>query len=464
MTALKYTDPLAVYFYRRLDRLISRAYLYDLFTYQEWSPLDLTTPQYEQLTRKGVIPFPTPMEDNKLIVVKGPGKAAPVYAYVQKVKEESFLHYLKPVVVGEPLIHPRQTVELVDDLIANYTAKEKIITTFGRVTFNQVVLVEVFGNKIPYMNRNIDPGTRGDLSRKVAKLCLDKEITVAQARQYLDHAYHLGTPTEIATPAMTERSLTTHPDVPKVREAFIKANRDRLTDPAVFAELEKKLIALDMEWLKGDPALRFYYPLDAKRSINLQRRTMFLFGGGIEALDHPFDVIEGALVDGWQKREIVTYANQTRRASYFRGVETQKGGAGTKMIQRIFQDAKIVEPDCGTRRGLRRVITERIAKKTFRKVWENGQWVDYTPFDFAKIIGKTVVMRSPMYCNSKNGGYCQACMGGIISALGLTGLGPQAITITATFMNLAMKNMHGSTVDVMEIGPLDQYFITQQGA
>ena len=334
-------------------------------------------------------------------------------------------------------------------------------TTVGRLIINQIMLVEPFGDKFPYINRvvNLD---KGDIVKDVNKALMNDEITVEAYKKFLDNVYFITHFTELCCPCLNEKAITTDPNLAKKKQELLKKYEGQLDDPLVIAKIEDELIAMDKNYMKGDTAMRFYTPLGGK-SFDLWRKKLYIAVGGIEAFDKDtskYEFLQNSLEEGQRLEDLPKYGNESRKGSYQRGHETRNGGALTKYIIRAFHDSRVQEDDCGTNKGLKIDFKQHDIKKYIgRFINLDGKWTEITNDNINKIPLKTYTMRSPMYCQCKKNGYCYKCMGSVFASLDIEQLAMSVVDISTTFMNAAMKNMHGSKLALFNIESLDQFVL-----
>lgn len=336
---------------------------------------------------------------------------------------------------------------------------EPIETTVGRFLLN-VLLVELpFKGKIKYINEaGFD---LGGLEKQISEKLMNNEVEVKAYKEYVDNLFFIGHFTELCVPNYSRASLTTAPDMGKLKQELLTKYAGRLTDPEVISEIEATLIAADKAYLKDDVSMRFYKPLGGK-PFNVARKKMYLTVGGIEAFSKDsgkYNFIKNSLAEGWDVNALPVYANEIRKGSYNRGHETQLGGAQTKYIVRVFQDLVLSEEDCGSNKGLVIDFAVHDPKKFIgRFIRVNGKWVEITREDLSKYVGKQYVMRSPMFCRSQHG-LCKTCAGKVFSKLDSKHLSMYIVDISSTFTTMALKLMHGSKLEMVDLGDLDQYLV-----
>lgn len=353
------------------------------------------------------------------------------------------------------------TLDVTPDDIPNVT--EPITTTVGRIIFNQLVFVDPFGKIFPFWNKPVNLG-KGDVTKIVNQALLDKKITVDNYKICLDRLFYLGHFTELCTPGFTEKSITTSDEIKTKKQELYSKYKDTLNDPQTISKIEDELIAIDKAYMKGDNSNRLYTPLGGK-SFDLYRKKLYITVGGIEAFSKDsskFEFLRNSLEDGLRVEDLSVYGNESRKGSYQRGHETQKGGYLTKLVIRAFHDSGVTTDDCGTKRG---VLIDfnlvPIEKFIGRYILLQNKWVEITN-SVAKTLPKDhpYLMRSPMYCQCKNG-FCYKCVGKLFAELDVKQLSLTEVDITTTFMLASMKNMHGSKLELVELQPntLDQYVL-----
>lgn len=356
--------------------------------------------------------------------------------------------YLPPFVVEEQFT-------LSPGMIANYTAEKSVITDVGKFIVNQLVLADPFGDLIPYQNTVIIPDKLDDM---VAEGILNKKITRAMYNKYMANGYWFGEDGSLTTQAWSERSLITDPAIAKRKAELLKQYQDHLNDPIILAKIEKELIDMDKAWLKGDPSEPFFKACGSK-VWNEQRKKFFIMigmGSGFSKKDKSVTFIPRSLGEGIEAQDIANIGNDVRRGSYGRGKETAKGGAETKFLLRIFQVVKITEDDCVTHRGNPVEITEFNYKSYIERYTTDGTIL--TEEVLKASIGKTLIIRSPMYCETK-GGFCAKCCGEFLRRLDMKVVGVQALGVSQGFVSSSMKKLHVSSLPSTDIKDLSAFIV-----
>ena len=338
--------------------------------------------------------------------------------------------------------------------IDNYQGPD-CVTDVGKFLVNQVVLVDPFGSKIPYINARISPG---DTDEKVAKMITRGEIGREEYNKYMMNGYWFGSDAGITTVTMTEKAMVTDPEVAKRRKELLEKHKHELDDPQVTVAIEQELIAMDKDWIKHDDSYAFY-DSDGGKVFKEQRKKMHLmFGTGV-AFDkdaNKYTFYEKPLSDGWDPKSISICANDTRRGSYGRGIDTAKGGEQTKFLLRVFQEVLITEDDCKAKTGIKVVLNENIASQYFGRYLMSG--VVLSKENYKEYLGKEVEIRSPMHCKTV-GGFCYRCCGKTMKDVGMRAIGMQAIRISSKFTSVSMKAIHASSASSTTIKGFTRFLV-----
>lgn len=324
---------------------------------------------------------------------------------------------------------------------------ETVESTYGDILFNWRVLVYAFGSKFPYM---VGPISVSAIERKLAKIMKDdplpdeesddSQIYIRDYLRFAQAACDLAGFTQLFVPTATAKSLQTDPNVLAVRTKLLEENKDRLHDPAVVAEIQNKLVAMDKAWLKGDPSEGFF---TGEKVWNTARKRMFLIHGPEAGFDEGgnAELVVNSLNEGWDINKLPAMINSLRAGSYYRGKLTALGGESVKFFLRIFQNTYISEEDCGTTLTLKKIVDENSDTLigTYR-VTKNGlQLLDAEIL--ATLKGQYIEARTPQYCKTGASDFCKKCMGAHNSENPL-GLGSSASDVGSTFMSVMMASAH----------------------
>ena len=347
----------------------------------------------------------------------------------------------------QPLYSRNEKVKLPAGTIGNLN--EELTTTYQIAILNAILLADTLGDKIPYRNDRFTPkwldGVLEDGLRS-------KEITVDEFKRVMKAVGFISFVSEINVPTTTIELLRSSPEVKKLRDELVAKYADQLDDPVVVAEIDAAIVAKLKEELKGSPAEGFY--VKGKQIDKVRKMTHGMIGG-FTKLDDPGKVntITRSLDEGWTAADIPALVNQLRAGSYDRGKETQVGGEFFNFSTRLFQNLKIVETDCGTKVGLPVVIDKDI-KDEFVSRYIVGRKTPLTAEDLKGLVGKEIILRDPATCISKNGNYCEVCLGDTV-AKSKIGLGPQLNGVSNALLSISLASFHGKELKTEKYDPLD---------
>lgn len=342
---------------------------------------------------------------------------------------------------------------------AAVNCKAKMTTTVGRFLLNYLLIEEPFGDPdLPYQNSVINLKM---IEPPIARGLLDGKYKVDQYKKYVNNLFFIGHFCELCVPTYSRKSLTTDPNVAKVKRELMEKYKGRLNDPNVIIEIENKLIAMDKAYLKDDVSMRFYGALDDK-IFNTNRKKLFLTVGGVEKFTKTtgnYEFIANSLTEGMTPEAMPAMSNESRKGSFNRGHQTAQGGMLTKYISRVMQDLIISEQDCHTTKGLEVDFSRYSVERYVGSYVQSGtSWVLLTKENMDKFNGRKCVVRSPMYCQAKHG-LCYMCMGEVYAKMDAKHLAMDAVDITSTFTTNSLKAMHGTKLEMYHVDSLSEFVL-----
>lgn len=357
---------------------------------------------------------------------------------------------------GEPLFRPLEKVYLNPGDLAN--VRKPVETCYGNALVNQIVLVHPFGNKIGYIAGPIktkaveslivhrwDDHAKDDPSGDPDK----RPIRTAEYRVFGAAMGQLPGLSQLCVPSATVRTMTADPAMIKRRDELLKEHKNELNDPVVIARIIDELTKMDRAWMKGDPGERFYIK---DKAYDVVRLKVFIMQGISSGFGVQGDFIPTSLDEAWDITKLPAMVNQLRDGSFSRGAQTALGGVETKYNNRIFQNSVVAEADCGSHRGLEIHMTKDKVPHfvgNYQVVGDHS--VVLTEETLIGLVGKTIRVRSPIYCRTTGANFCARCMGDKISRT------PQALStyssnIGSIFLSNFLKKMHGASLKTV---PLD---------
>ena len=324
-------------------------------------------------------------------------------------------------------------------------------TTYGIMLGNMFLLHYPFGKKFNFIN-DIIPGSFED---QLAALLTDdvapgqqEDPTRIYVREYLLYGEACGALAGFAfifASSGSPKALTVDKSVLELRDRLIKANAHQLHDVKVQAAIEKEVVAADKASFANDPARDF---LITGKSFNPTRKKQLIMIGGSSGFgtDGEATFIGTSLRDKWKRKDIPAHVNEARAGSYFRGKETQFGGADVKIAYRMAMNSRVAKDFCGTGVGKRITVNDYNIKRLvgLYAVTPSGP-KEITKENAGTLNGKTMMYYSPQYCQVDGSSYCAVCVGKIYSRLP-NGIPSVVANIGDVYMYDKMKRMHGKAL------------------
>lgn len=367
-------------------------------------------------------------------------------------EKDSQLSPLEGCVLGEPPFQFKQAIEMKAGSVPNLS--KDIVSTYGNVFFNYCCIVHAFGNKLAFMEGDVNIS-------KIENLLADKmeddssdlpnPIYTSEYIKFVNSVSYLTNFTQLCVWAATYKSMTPPPGVAEFKKTLLDKYKGQLDDPAIIALIDAELVKFDAAYLKGDPSENF---LISGKSRNIVRKKLFLMAGAEAGLSEGIkvDLIENSLVEGWQIEKFPQMNNSLRAGSYNRGAQTQLGGESVKWLLRASSNIAVTELDCGSKLGRKFVATQDNIKKLigFSVIKPAGPELVNDIDDAGKYLGTTIMVRSPMFCKLDKTDYCLVCVGKRL-AQNPTGVSMAVSELGSTFLSLFMKKMHGTVIALAKL-------------
>jgi len=195
----------------------------------------------------------------------------------------------------------------------------------------------------------------------------------------------------------------------------------------------------------------------AKGNVDHIRALLLSVGLSIDSFGKINDVIDNSHTEAMTQTQFFHNSSQAVQALYFKSSETAKPGYLSRVLSTIGANIKLShDKDCRTQRYLKLKITSKEVLESLigRKYKKLGTL--FTISESSDLVGKTIELRSPLYCQSKDG-ICNTCYnqdyidkmqlkpGDNIGLLASTGL-------TEVLVSLTLKKSHvGVSLDQEEI-------------
>ena len=325
-------------------------------------------------------------------------------------------------------------------------------TTIGRLIMNYLMLVKNFSNKIPYINKPFNIGT---IEKDYITTMLTDDpnqldkIQISEYHKFLDATTYIEGFSKVLSIAGTEKALLPPDGIEEYKKKVLKEIKDKhkitgkIRDPKIIAEVEAKLKAYEDKWLEGDKANGRL--LHGKTM--LARKKMYLNIGVSNTFNGKDDAVENSLLEGWDSSDpetLATLFNDARSGSYYRGNGTKDGGVSAKILLRATSDINVVDNDCGSKLGLKVVVTESMVS---RYILVAGKPLLLTKDNIGTYKGKVYRIRSPLYCSAHRD-FCATCTGEGLRGQE-KGISLLSIDIAGKILDIALKAFHSRELSIV---------------
>lgn len=337
-----------------------------------------------------------------------------------------------------------------------YINKTNIETTLGRYFFNRLIvepLIKVFGD---YKNITIDKNALGKLDDEVARALRNDVITAEEFIQYINTIQWLGMKfTSTFTSSFTPGILTPNKKVIAYRDKELKAHEKEIDngDIIVAAKIEKECLKMAKEELKNDDGM-YLYKAEARGSFDNNYKNISVMKGPVlNPRTGKWKIVKTNFVEGIMKEDIAISGNSVVTGAYPKAIGQRTFGYFTKQITAALQSTGLDGPgsDCQSKVTIDVTITSDNAKSyEDRYIIENGKLVCLDEETIKKYIGKTVHMRTPMFCLGSTK-ICRVCAGRMMEKLGIDNIGLTASRASSTMSNASMKKFHDTTVKLAKL-------------
>jgi hypothetical protein len=383
----------------------------------------------------------------------------PTGTYFVDKHDNTKLILLEDAVPGEPPFSKAELLELKAGQVPNL--KEDLITSYGNLVANYILLVFPFGDIYPYMNGIMKTGGIEDI---IVSHFYDEPETEEEKRairskdpqayfydSYLRYTHAVDYITGFASMWNSGGSFKNQlapPGIAALKKQLLEKYKDKLDDQATIAVIMAELKQADLEWLADDEAMNI---LIKKKSFDVIRAKKYLMVGAEAGLGDGLKVelIQNSLSEGWDINSIPAMVNNLRAGSFNRGAETVLGGVVFKDLLRATNTVTIKPGDCGSKIGLETVITDFNKKSYngFTIIHDSGEQELITPENVGKYLGKKISVRSMVYCKLPFTDYCACCAGPLLAA------NPAAASIAvadygSAMLLMFMKANHGKALNV----------------
>jgi len=376
---------------------------------------------------------------------------------------------LKGVVIPEAFKQP----EWVENSFKNFEKtvkddfiKNKVINpTLVRKAFKQYILDDKISPPYPLNKSNV-----GKLLEKLYKIFGDEEF---QWRYMLIYRVGFFLSSFVAV-SFTPEALTLPPQFKKQRSKIIDEYKKKRLDAKSEQDNEKAIMWVNDKFEKLTTEVLGYfrenreiYPVidsldsGAKGSEDDFRKLLVAIGLSINAKGEINDIVDRSGSEGLSPTQFFNYTSQAIVSQYKKSSETAAPGYLIRQLNTIMTGVKLSKIiDCKTKGRLNVLIMNKDMLKSMEGKVYDGGIIEHNDTD---LIGKTIKIRSALYCKAQDG-ICHMCYNpGFIEKMNLTtnaGIGLLSSTAQAGLLtNMTLKAAHtGLSLDKSEVDLTNDIF------
>lgn len=369
---------------------------------------------------------------------------------------------IEDVVAEHPIFNFTDLVTISPNDIPNCVQDTE--TTYGNWLVNYLLLVNPFGNKIPYMSDDITPDRIESIILKNFKenpkdinSHKEDEFYVSEYLNYVEALYFLTGLTQLCVWTATKKTLLPPPGIAEYKAKLLKQNEGHLDELATIAKIDADLVKYDAEYLKGDPGMNFLSTA-GKLTKDVRKKKYLMLGAGAGLNDDGVHgvLVEKSLHEGWDISKFPAMNDAQRAGSFSRGASTQLGGVSVKWLLRASSNMNVTVDDCGSTVGSAYDVTPRNRKGLigFTVLSEKGSAHITKEEETEPYLGSRVYVRSPMYCKLDYTDYCKTCLGDRLS-INPEGLSLAVAEVGSAMLSLSLKAAHGLSLSVAKMNFAD---------
>lgn len=371
------------------------------------------------------------------------------YCFAREEDGKFVLELLEDAEKNKPLFSPQDTLQVDGSWIENCNAP--VETNIGSLLSNKLLLTDNFGPKIPYIpykvniedieayvirNRTDADPAKG---RDPKKIHLDEYLKMGQGIEFMR------TLAPLTVYSLTDKNMVEPDGISELKREVMK-KYDNLRDPVQLAAFEKEMMQHASSWLKDDPTMG---KLVKGKIWGNAIRKMFISSGAEGGMGKEMVPVLTSLAEGMDfnnPENFQALVNGMRSGSYFRGLDTVKGGVAFKKMVRVLSPFTISEEDCGSRNGVEVIYNEKNISQILGRLPVGAKKRIESKEEAGAYLGKKVLLRSPGYCRTKGANFCKACVGPRLWKFP-EGLAIPASDVSSIILAASMAAMHKNTTE-----------------
>ena len=147
--------------------------------------------------------------------------------------------------------------------------------------------------------------------------------------------------------------------------------------------------------------------------------------------------------------QLAAIMNTARAGAYYRGRDSQKGGTVSKDTLRATINITVLDKDCGSKVFRDIYVSPDIAGALVGRYIKDGDGYKVIT-DIKEYIGKTIQIRSPLYCKAPGKSTCVICGGKALEGHN-NGVALLMLKVSSSILIASLKKMHTSGVKTIDL-------------
>ena len=355
--------------------------------------------------------------------------------------------------VNKPRYNTYDTFTLKRGVFYNET---DLKTTIGRYVFNMFCLPECYLKENHFYNDEVNKESLGKIENKMATMIIEDRMTTEEYTDFMNRTEWLGMCLcKYLVPSLSFDFNNPLKEVIEKRDRLMAEHKDEIAagNITTIGNIEKELVSDAEKELKAknDPSYELYKSKEF--DFNEYKATSIMGGAFKDLATNKMILLKGNYIDGISRDEYIAYSQIGVMGAMGRGVSTQDYGYLTKQVNGAMQNVSVnpdPDHDCGTKLYTEVTILPEIATMyKYRYIIEGDKLIELDDANLQKYTGKTVKLRTPMYCKDKV--FCVKCAGNMYHRMGIDKVGLMAMSLSGSLLNKSMKKFHDVTVKYNKI-------------
>lgn len=329
-------------------------------------------------------------------------------------------------------------------------------TNVGLFIFNKFIVENLLEPVMTYWNEPINKKTLGKFEANISEGIKNDLLTLDDYAEYQNRLQWVLSIHTMVSGSFTEKTIVPLKSIITKRNKLLKDNAEKLAegDAVEAVKIEKELLADAKKELANEPGMDMFNSGARGNFDNNYKCNSIIRGPVFDPISGKYKMAPNSFSEGLQKENIPEFASAVTMGQYPKSVGTAVGGYAVKRFYAEYQNI-VIGPkgsDCHSLMTLEIQLDNNNYKDYIdRYIVEGKRLVKLNASNIKSYIGKTVHLRSPMFCTSEK--LCNVCFGDLPYRLGVKNVGLTAAKIGSNFVNLGMKSFHDSSMKLNEVNP-----------